>query len=36
MLYKVIKVLVTIVYFPAGCDYILKKGILDLLSYINT
>jgi hypothetical protein len=36
MLYKVVKVLVTIVCFPASRDYILKKGIPDPLSRINT
>jgi hypothetical protein len=33
---KVIKVPVTVVRFPAGRDYILKKGILDPLSRLKT
>jgi hypothetical protein len=36
MLYKVIKVLITMVCFPAGRNYILKKDIPDPLSRINT
>jgi hypothetical protein len=33
---KIVKVLVTVVRFPFGRDCILKKGVLDSLSYINT
>jgi hypothetical protein len=36
VLCKVVKVLVTVVCFPAGLDCILKKGILDPLSRVNT
>ena len=36
MSYKVVKVLITIVCFPFGHNYILKKGVLNPLSYINT
>ena len=33
---KVVKVLATIVCFPFGRDRILKKGVLDPLSRVNT
>jgi hypothetical protein len=36
VLCKVVKVLITIVCFLTGRNYILKKDILDPLSYINT
>jgi len=34
--YKVVKVLVTMLCFPYGRDYIFEKGVLDPLSYINS
>jgi len=36
MPYKVIKVLVTIIYFPFSYNYTLKKDIPDFPSRINT
>ena len=35
ILYKVVKVVITIVCFLLGRDYILKKSVLNLFSYIN-
>jgi hypothetical protein len=36
VLYKVVKVLVTIVCFPSSRNYIFEKGILDPFSCVNT